>query len=528
MKRTFLLLSLACCLQTVLAQGVKPAHVSVYPVPSNIHEVISAVSEKLLPVQGKITETPLMKLLTHELYIPGSDPADSAQPTCPPSPSDDEESDAEDAASREDDMDSIVVDSAVCDTAEDKDASTVFIVNRTDSAKVEALLALAREKGFYDASRYRYFFQLDGLSNTQLYLYIADMKSPYAIPSVQYTDVWSEDARKNGDNNPWLFSLSMTRESSDAFSLLSHRRISDVAAIFVDNEPVGIPRPIPVEHYDGSLLLVCNPADAKRSRLYDRLKAGVTHVPEPAPLFRPQYVVGDTLTYRVTWPKSYEGNSPDHTFRLVPLLSTDSLCRLEFIADTIFSSSEEDLEFHGFRIPIGEYRKLLRRNHFVIVYKPASNDTDIELKDKGRFGKELMEVLMRQAPAWKKAHQRKSGDTAEAVAMVMTFYIVNGVNLWDFYPSMPELQMMTTFNNRFSARQTSGEYYFDRFEGVVNYHIAHTGQGTVISLRSEKDRYCPTKDSMDVYVDTKGLIEKIVYHSLMEDMDGGYTIERTR
>lgn len=33
---------------------------------------------------------------------------------------------------------------------------------------------------------------------------------------------------------------------------------------------------------------------------------------------------------------------------------------------------------------------------------------------------------------------------------------------------------------------------------------------------------------MDVYVDTKGLIEKIVYHSLMEDMDGGYTIERTR
>lgn len=174
MKRTFLLLSLACCLQTVLAQGVKPAHVSVYPVPSNIHEVISAVSEKLLPVQGKITETPLMKLLTHELYIPGSDPADSAQPTCPPSPSDDEESDAEGAASREDDMDSVVVDSAVCDIAEDKDASTVFIVNRTDSAKVEALLALAREKGFYDASRYRYFFQLDGLSNTQLYLYIAD------------------------------------------------------------------------------------------------------------------------------------------------------------------------------------------------------------------------------------------------------------------------------------------------------------------------------------------------------------------
>lgn len=110
----------------------------------------------------------------------------------------------------------------------------------------------------------------------------------------------------------------------------------------------------------------------------------------------------------------------------------------------------------------------------------------------------------------------------------MTFYIVNGVNLWDFYPSMPELQMMTTFNNRFSARQTSGEYYFDRFEGVVNYHIAHTGQGTVISLRSEKDRYCPTKDSMDVYVDTKGLIEKIVYHSLVEDMDGGYTIERIR
>ena len=93
---------------------------------------------------------------------------------------------------------------------------------------------------------------------------------------------------------------------------------------------------------------------------------------------------------------------------------------------------------------------------------------------------------------------------------------------------MPELQMMTTFNNRFSARQTSGEYYFDRFEGVVNYHIAHTGQGTVISLRSEKDRFYPTKDSMDVYVDTKGLIEKIVYHSLMEDMDGGYTIERTR
>lgn len=120
------------------------------------------------------------------------------------------------------------------------------------------------------------------------------------------------------------------------------------------------------------------------------------------------------------------------------------------------------------------------------MYKPASNDTDIELKDKGRFGKELMEVLMRQAPAWKKAHQRKSGDTAEEVAMVMTFYIVNGVNLWDFYPSMPELQMMTTFNNRFSARQTSGEYYFDRFEGVVNYHIAHTGQGTVISSGRRK------------------------------------------
>lgn len=529
MKRTFLLLLLACCLQTVRAQGVKPAHVSVYPVPADLPEVISAVSEKLLPVQGKITETPLMELLTHELYIPGSDPAGPTHPTCPPSPSDDEESDAEDTASWEDDMDSVVVDSAAYDTeGKDKGVSTVFIVNRTDSAKVEALLALAREKGFYDASRYRYFFQLDGLSNTQLYLYIADMKSPYAIPSVQYTDVWSEDARKNSDDNPWLFSLNMNRTSRDAFALLSHRRISDVAAIFVDDEPVAIPRPIPEEHYDGSLLLVCNPADAKRSRLYDRLKAGVTHVPESAPLFRPQYVVGDTLTYRVTWPKPYEGNSPDHTFRLVPLLSTDSLCRLELIADTVFSSSEEDLEFHGFRIPIGEYRKLLRRNHFVIVYKPASNDTGIELKDKERFAKELMKMLMRQAPAWKKAHRRESGDTAEEVAMVMTFYIVNGVDLWDFYPSMPELQMMTTFNNRFSAGQTSGEYFFDRFEGVVNYHIAHTGQGTVISLRSEEDRFYPTKNSMEVHVDTKGLIEKIEYHSLMEDTDNGYTIERIR
>ena len=71
-------------------------------------------------------------------------------------------------------------------------------------------------------------------------------------------------------------------------------------------------------------------------------------------------------------------------------------------------------------------------------------------------------------------------------------------------------------------------YFFDRFEGVVNYHIAHTGQGTVISLRSEEDRFYPTKNSMEVHVDTKGLIEKIEYHSLMEDTDNGYTIERIR
>ena len=33
---------------------------------------------------------------------------------------------------------------------------------------------------------------------------------------------------------------------------------------------------------------------------------------------------------------------------------------------------------------------------------------------------------------------------------------------------------------------------------------------------------------MEVHVDTKGLIEKIEYHSLMEDTDNGYTIERIR
>ena len=156
MKRFFLsLLSLVAVLQCAIAQSDNPATISVYPAVKDATGLINRISEKLLPYQKHITSKSLIKFMSR---VPHTYTGDEGRTT-------------------KEDGNSYLVN------------YTYFYVAGTNQSKVQSLLDLAREKHLYDTTRYRFLFSSGESALEPSDLYVIDLKNPYIIPSLSFTDV---------------------------------------------------------------------------------------------------------------------------------------------------------------------------------------------------------------------------------------------------------------------------------------------------------------------------------------------------
>ena len=266
MKRFFLsLLLLVAVLQCAIAQSDKPATISVYPAVKDATGLINGISEKLLPYQKHITSKSLIKFMSR---VPHTYAGDEGRTT-------------------EEDRDSYLVN------------YTYFYVARTDQAKVQSLLDLAREKHLYDTTRYRFLFSSGESALEPSALYVIDLKNPYIIPSLSFTDV----RFSKGSYGDSVFKISLTHGAADAFTNLTYHEINNLILFLVDGKFLTSPCVRSVISTK-TLELSLGFREEEGQKLLPHLKAAVVSDSAYTPLYRPQYVLGDTLAYRVSFPQS--------------------------------------------------------------------------------------------------------------------------------------------------------------------------------------------------------------------------------
>ena len=253
MRRFFLsLLLLVAVLQCAIAQSDKPTTLSVYPASQNVASLIRPINKKLLPYQKHITSKSLIDLLG---FI------DTEIDKASPSPTDD----------------------------------ALFYVSEQNRSLVQSLLNLAKEKGLYDTSHHQLLLSRSS-SDKDLYdLHVIDLKSPVAIPTLSITNA---RCGKSSDGNP-VFQLSLTRDAAIAFTKLTYQEVDNnivvlldgkfLATMFVDSGVSTTEIEIPNEM-----------GVVKAEEIVRRLKSTAVKEAPFKPLYRPQYVIGDTLTYRFT------------------------------------------------------------------------------------------------------------------------------------------------------------------------------------------------------------------------------------
>lgn len=485
MKRiSLLLLMLISCLQMSMAQALKPVQISFYPVVHDPHELLKSISDKLLPYQKHITTRPLEKYFgrfNDEIY--GNQNAAEADST---------------AAFKKrfgtlPDTDGYVA-AAAADAADNGEdvafhMNSYVQVNPQDEKIVMRLLNLAREKQLYDTSRYIFGFGINELMDDWLILCALDKQSPYAIPTASFTAVRKDEISDGSVTG----TLRLTRQDAKRLVKLYNNPQKDDVYMAIDNKlqwPID-KKNVPVNRRVSFFQEIKNVAEGQL--FMKRLQASVVKEPTYKPLLPSQYTVGDTLTYRIKVDCEMKWITGTHTFKLVPLVVNNDLCRLECIVEGLdvklpdWQTGAYDKELN--KLEAKTLQQMLKQ-HFIIEANNLTGETNVEVKDQKMFDQWYKNLKRWCQEDWKR-NRKFSRVTDETMRTTegenILYHLDNFIKDGSFIQYMPELTAMIGLEMHFDEGETTGREYFDLLGDYGTYSISKDKQGFVVSLKGDPE-----------------------------------------
>ena len=485
MKRiSLLLLMLISCLQMSMAQALKPVQISFYPVVHDPHELLKSISDKLLPYQKHITTYPLVKYFgrfNDEIY--GNQNAAEADST---------------AAFKKrfgtlPDTDGYVA-AAAADAADNGEdvafhMNSYVQVNPQDEKIVMRLLNLAREKQLYDTSRYIFGFGINELKDDWLILCALDKQSPYAIPTASFTAVRKDEISDGSVTG----TLRLTRQDAKRLVKLYNNPQKDDVYMAIDNKlqwPID-KKNVPVNRRVSFFQEIKNVAEGQL--FMKRLQASVVKEPTYKPLLPSQYTVGDTLTYRIKVDCEMKWITGTHTFKLVPLVVNNDLCRLECIVEGLdvklpdWQTGAYDKELN--KLEAKTLQQMLKQ-HFIIEANNLTGETNVEVKDQKMFDQWYKNLKRWCQEDWKR-NRKFSRVTDETMGTTegesILYHLDDFIKDGSFIQYMPELTAMIGLEMHFDEGETTGREYFDLLGDYGTYSISKDKQGFVVSLKGDPE-----------------------------------------
>lgn len=485
MKRiSLLLLMLISCLQMSMAQALKPVQISFYPVVHDPHELLKSISDKLLPYQKHITTRPLVKYFgrfNDEIY--GNQNAAEADST---------------AAFKKrfgtlPDTDGYVA-AAAADAADNGEdvafhMNSYVQVNPQDEKIVMRLLNLAREKQLYDTSRYIFGFGINELMDDWLILCALDKQSPYAIPKASFTAVRKDEISDGSVTG----TLRLTRQDSKRLVKLYNNPQKDDVYMAIDNKLQWSidKKNVPVNRRVSFFQEIKNVAEGQL--FMKRMQASVVKEPTYKPLLPSQYTVGDTLTYRIKVDCEMKWITGTHTFKLVPLVVNNDLCRLECIVEGLdvklpdWQTGAYDKELN--KLEAKTLQQMLKQ-HFIIEANNLTGETNVEVKDQKMFDQWYKNLKRWCQEDWKR-NRKFSRVTDETMRTTegenILYHLDNFIKDGSFIQYMPELTAMIGLEMHFDEGETTGREYFDLLGDYGTYNISKDKQGFVVSLKGDPE-----------------------------------------
>ena len=485
MKRiSLLLLMLISCLQMSMAQALKPVQISFYPVVHDPHELLKSISDKLLPYQKHITTRPLVKYFgrfNDEIY--GNQNAAEADST---------------AAFKKrfgtlPDTDGYVAAAAAAAADNGEDVAfhmnSYVQVNPQDEKIVMRLLNLAREKQLYDTSRYIFGFGINELMDDWLILCALDKQSPYAIPTASFTAVRKDEISDGSVTG----TLRLTRQDAKRLVKLYNNPQKDDVYMAIDNKlqwPID-KKNVPVNRRVSFFQEIKNVAEGQL--FMKRLQASVVKEPTYKPLLPSQYTVGDTLTYRIKVDCEMKWITGTHTFKLVPLVVNNDLCRLECIVEGLdvklpdWQTGAYDKELN--KLEAKTLQQMLKQ-HFIIEANNLTGETNVEVKDQKMFDQWYKNLKRWCQEDWKR-NRKFSRVTDETMRTTegenILYHLDNFIKDGSFIQYMPELTAMIGLEMHFDEGETTGREYFDLLGDYGTYNISKDKQGFVVSLKGDPE-----------------------------------------
>ncbi|MBF1632626.1 MAG: hypothetical protein HXO51_07100 [Prevotella sp.] len=512
MKRiSLLLLMLISCLQMTMAQALKPVQISFYPVVHDPHELLKSISDKLLPYQKNITKRPLVKYFgrfNDEIY--GNQDATEADST---------------AAFKKrfgtlPDTDGYVAAAAAeaADNGEDVafHMNSYVQVNPQDEKMVMRLLNLAREKQLYDTSRYIFGFDINELMDDWLILCALDKQSPYAIPTASFTAVRKDEISDGSVTG----TLRLTRQDAKRLVKLYNNPQKDDVYMAIDDKlqwPID-KRNVPVNRRVSFFQEIKNVAEGQL--FMKRMQASVVKEPTYKPLLPSQYTVGDTLTYRIKVDCEMKWITGTHTFKLVPLVVNNDLCRLECIVEGLdvklpnWQTGAYDKELN--KLEAKTLQQMLKQ-HFIIEANNLTGETNVEVKDQKMFDQWYKNLKRWCQEDWKR-NRKFSRVTDETMRTTegenILYHLDNFIKDGSFIQYMPELTAMIGLEMHFDEGETTGREYFDLLGDYGTYNISKDKQGFVVSLKGDPEmKDGDLVDESDPAIqDMKTRIDSYEYH----------------
>ena len=485
MKRiSLLLLMLISCLQMSMAQALKPVQISFYPVVHDPHELLKSISDKLLPYQKHITTYPLVKYFgrfNDEIY--GNQNAAEADST---------------AAFKKrfgtlPDTDGYVA-AAAADAADNGEdvafhMNSYVQVNPQDEKIVMRLLNLAREKQLYDTTRYIFGFGINELMDDWLILCALDKQSPYAIPTASFTAVRKDEISDGSVTG----TLRLTRQDAKRLVKLYNNPQKDDVYMAIDNKlqwPID-KKNVPVNRRVSFFQEIKNVAEGQL--FMKRMQASVVKEPTYKPLLPSQYTVGDTLTYRIKVDCEMKWITGTHTFKLVPLVVNNDLCRLECIVEGLdvklpdWQTGAYDKELN--KLEAKTLQQMLKQ-HFIIEANNLTGETNVEVKDQKMFDQWYKNLKRWCQEDWKR-NRKFSRVTDETMRTTegenILYHLDNFIKDGSFIQYMPELTAMIGLEMHFDEGETTGREYFDLLGDYGTYSISKDKQGFVVSLKGDPE-----------------------------------------
>lgn len=485
MKRiSLLLLMLISCLQMSMAQALKPVQISFYPVVHDPHELLKSISDKLLPYQKNITKRPLEKYFgrfNDEIY--GNQNAAEADST---------------AAFKKrfgtlPDTDGYVAAAAAEATDNGEDVAfhmnSYVQVNPQDEKIVMRLLNLAREKQLYDTSRYIFGFGINELMDDWLILCALDKQSPYAMPTASFTAVRKDEISDGSVTG----TLRLTRQDAKRLVKLYNNPQKDDVYMAIDNKlqwPID-KKNVPVNRRVSFFQEIKNVAEGQL--FMKRMQASVVKEPTYKPLLPSQYTVGDTLTYRIKVDCEMKWITGTHTFKLVPLVVNNDLCRLECIVEGLdvklpdWQTGAHDKELN--KLEAKTLQQMLKQ-HFIIEANNLTGETNVEVKDQKMFDQWYKNLKRWCQEDWKR-NRKFSSVTDETMRTTegenILYHLDNFIKDGSFIQYMPELTAMIGLEMHFDEGETTGREYFDLLGDYGTYNISKDKQGLVVSLKGDPE-----------------------------------------